>query len=433
MNKPKLLAWCDFLVPTGFGNVAKELLDTMHEDYETLIVGINYYGQTRYDTRKYFVYPVNKDDIIGFNTLINTAKNEKPDIIFLFQDIFHLHEIIPKLKEVSPKSKIVSYFPVDGQPFAKVWENVIKDSDCVITYSDWAIQVIKDALPDITKPIYKLYHGVNFNIFKPLPMREIIDQRVKIGWGGKFVVTNVNRFQPRKNISGTLRSFSMFAKGYKVCKCGNHMPLFNKRCDLNMCPPEDIIEVYDRQKKDVFLYLHMQAQEYSMGPGKTNLLQQHALNAGFSTDDVGKIIGLNARQIYGGDVTPEDVNVIYNISNINISSTTGEGCGLSLLESQATGTSSIAPNNSAIPEQLNGTGRLIRSQALYAQALDNGHLRPIVDPWEMSKALEEEYLAWKKAKVEKFIKRDCIENVLTNFQWKDKVEFLKERFREVLV
>ncbi len=430
--KPKLLAWCDFLVPTGFGNVAHNLLDTMHLDFDVTVVGINYYGNRRYDATKYFVYPVNERDPLGFKTLIDTAQREKPDLIFLFQDIFHISDLLQHLKKASPTSKIVVYFPIDGAPFSKDWVHVLDSVDTVITYSDWAIEVIRDAAPNFKGPILKLYHGVDTSVFRPLDYSDILKYKSEAKLAGKFVIVNVNRYQPRKGIQASLRAFSIFAKGYKRCKCGNIMPYHNRRCDVNWCPESDIVEAVKRRRDDIFYYMHMMSQEPSMGPGPTNTLQQHIKHAGFTEEDYGKIIGVNGKDIYSGQVSPQDVNVIYNIANVNISTTYGEGCGLSLLESQAAGTPSIAPRNSAVPEQLRNTGRLVNNVGIFAQAMDNAHLRPLVNPAEMAWALDDMYDEWKKNKAEKVVDQSCIDNINKNFLWDDKVTFLKNIFFNIL-
>lgn len=428
MSKPTLLAWCDMLVPTGFGNVSKNLLDTLHHDYDVYILGINYRGDRRYDTSKYFVYPVDSADLLGKGKFATIVDDVNPDVIFLFQDIFHISDIIePLRKKIGTDTKIISYFPVDGAPFNQAWANVLDYSDKVVTYSEWAIDVIKDSLPPVYKnlDIGKLYHGVNQKTFFPLPLNEIARLRTEFNWEEKFVVCNVNRFQPRKFIPGTALAFSMFAKGYAHCKkCGHHMPYNRKLCELNSCS-KDSLEYTQRNRNDVFLYLHMMSQEHVMGPGKANLLQAHLLNAGFEDDDVNNIIGINARHIYKEQIPESTVNNIYNASNVNISSAIGEGCGLSLIEAASTGTPSIAPCNSAIPEMLKNTGHLVPNKAVFNMALDNGHLRPIVDPWEMCKALELEYDRWVNYNGDKEVRKECIDNITTNFLWEDKVDLLK--------
>ena len=434
MNKKRLLVWSDFLVPTGFGNVAENLLDTMHEDYEVFILGINYRGDKHYDTSKYFVYPTDGQDLLGIHKLPVVLDDVKPDIIFLFQDIFHISDIIEKIRQkVGDECKIVSYFPVDGSPFNQSWSNVLDYSDAVVTYSDWAIEVVKNSLSELYQNIVieKLYHGVNQDIFFKHSKIEIEKLRRADSWENKFVVCNVNRFQPRKFIAGTSLAFSMFAKGYAYCtKCGHHMPINRKMCDLNSCSGK-YLTYHPANKEDVFLYLHMMPHEHVMGPGGANALQSHLLNAGYEDSDVNKIVGINARNIYKEKIPPKLVNNIYNASNLNISSAIGEGCGLSLIEAASSGTPSIAPRNSAIPEMLKDTGHLIDNAGVFNMALDNGHLRPIVDPWKMTEALEVEYQRWKNYLGEKEIRQKCIDNIQTNFLWDDKVSKLKNIFKGV--
>ena len=326
MKRKKLFAWCDFLVDTGFGHVSENLLKDMHQKYDVQILAINHHGEKYYNTDKYFVYPVSRDDMLGMKRLVPIIKREQPDIVFLFQDIFHISDVIDKVRSVlHPKNKIVVYFPVDGQPFSRAWGNVLNTADAVITYSDWAIKVIKDRFPDYKKEIYKLYHGVDPKIYHPINYKTILKQKENFGWLNKFVVVNINRFQPRKCIPLSIRAFSMFAKGYKICKCGNRMPLDRTSCDVNPCSARDIKKVVRHDRKDVFLYLHMMASEMSMGPGRTNVLQNHLLNASFVDEDVNEIVGVNAANIYAGAISDKVINEIYNAANINISSSLGEG------------------------------------------------------------------------------------------------------------
>jgi glycosyltransferase involved in cell wall biosynthesis len=430
-KKKKLLAWCDFLVPTGFGTVSKNLFKGLNDDYDVSVVGINYHGDKRYDSSEYFVYSVSHDDLLGIKRLPKIIEEEQPDILFLFQDIFHISDILNDLSKIVPEhTKIVTYFPVDGEPFSLGWGNIFEKSDSIITYTDWAIDVIHDRFPNANQPISKLYHGVNFEDFYPLNPSDIKKIRQTYGWSGKFVALNLNRFQPRKYIPGTARAFSMFAKGYKQCnKCNHEMPIDRNRCEL--CASKNLVKK-GKAKNDVYLWLHMMPREHSMGPSRANLLQNHLLNAGFEDTDVGTILGVNARNIYGGEVGVKEVNEMYNAANVNISTTLGEGCGLSLIEAQATGTPSIAPRNSAIPEMLRDTGWLVDNITVINQALDNAHMRPIVDIAAMRIALEDAYAKWKENGKGKVIDKACIDQCNTCFRWDDKRAELKSTFEEVL-
>ena len=428
-KKLKLLAWCDYLVPTGFGTVSANLFEDMYKYYDVSILGINYHGDRRYDTEKAFVYSVSPDDMLGLKRIHKIVEREEPDILFLFQDIFHISDIINDLaKKCEGKTKIVVYFPVDGEPFSMAWGNVFEKADAVITYTDWAIDVIKDRFPGLKTPISKLYHGVNFDDFFPFEQKEIDAIRKKYSWEDKFVAVNINRFQPRKFIPGSARAFSMFAKGYKECgDCGHKMPHDRNRCEL--CNSKKV-SMQGTPKNDVYLWMHMMAREPSMGPSRANLLQNHLLNAGFGDGDIGRILGVNARNIYGGDVPISEVNELYNAANVNISSTFGEGCGLSLIEAQAAGTPSIAPRNSAIPEMLRDTGWIIDNCGVTNMSMDNAHIRPVPDCFAITEALEDAYKKWKEAGKGKVIDEKCIANVNEHFKWEDKREHLRNVFKE---
>jgi len=64
--------------------------------------------------------------------------------------------------------------------------------------------------------------------------------------------------------------------------------------------------------------------------------------------------------------------------------------------------------------------------------MDSGHMRPVIDIWEFTKALEVEYQKWKKSGKEKVIDQACIDRAKTEFLWDDKVAFLKKMLNKAL-
>ncbi len=326
MSKPTLLTWHDFIAPTGFGNVAKNLLCDAHEEFDVTVVAINSKDPyAEYDTNKYntVVHTLSREDPLNIQALIDEAEDLQPDVIFLFQDIFNIDMVIEPVKEASPDSKIVSYFPIDGHPVYSNYQYIFKHSDILITYSDWAIDMLNDYVPNIDKPIYKLYHGVDTETFKPLGEDYIKALRSPVGWTDKLVFVNVNSYQPRKQVDLGIRAFSMFAKGYNKCEdCGHIQPLNIKSCEL--CMSRDLKNHKD-PKDDVVLYLHMMPVSSAIGTMPTDYLVSHMNNAGLTTEDFGRIISINGHNINKGEVTEKQINEIYNAADYNISSTMGEG------------------------------------------------------------------------------------------------------------
>ena len=442
MAKPVLFVWCDSpTVPTGFGIVAKNLLQNAHIDFDVNILGINEFGSHKYDPEKWFIFPVSEMDPMGFKRIENVLKENPPDIIWLFQDIFHIQTILPTIKKVCPKIPIVTYFPVDGTPFNGAWQipflpGMVQQH---ITFSQFAVDAIYDRFPylksDVThrQLIKIMYHGCDINTFKLLSKNEIREIRKRLGWKDKFVAINVNRFQPRKILPLTLRAFSLISHGYKKCKCGNYYLASKRVCDLNGCGPQQVKEEV-AAKSDVAIYLHCNSSERTMGPPKANILEAHALNAGYGDADLNKtFFYVQNRNIIGNPFTEEELCQFYNAADINVSTTLGEGWGLSLSEAAACGTSTVAPANSAIPEVLAGTkSKLIPSVAHMNMGLDSGHLRPIVSVPLFIRAVEQEYAAWVANGRKKLIDYEAIRIVHERLRWDDKREYLINEFKRQL-
>jgi glycosyltransferase involved in cell wall biosynthesis len=435
MSKPKILIWCDApVINTGFGVVAKNLFSELHKHCEVEIVGINYFGLQKYDQSQWFIYPVQKNDLLGMEPLTYAIGTNQYDIIILFQDIFHISQLLPSLKESAKNSKIISYFPIDGGPLYKEWRNVFSLSDKAITYTKYALDTIKESYPEIDiKKIDYLYHGVE-SAFKKLSRQQIKQAKREFQWADRFAAVNINRYQPRKNIPAMLRVWSLFSKGYKLCSCGNAYPKNLNFCDANRCGPEEVIKETEG-KKDVSLYLHMRPVEKANGPGKSNSLASLMEQNGFNQNDLDDgLLYVQKQNMYARPFSVDDMNKIYNAADINLSTSFGEGVGLSLIESAASGTTSIAPKNSAIIEMLEGHGVLVDNVAngIFTQPFDNSFRRPNVNTLLYVEALESQYLAWQNNNRKKIINEKAIEAVQSKFRWDDKREFIQQTIKSLL-
>jgi glycosyltransferase involved in cell wall biosynthesis len=434
MGKPKLFAWSDMLCNTGFARVAHALYENLHEDFDVSVLGINYHGLKAYDTSKYFVYPISNDDPFGYNRMGYVLNHVQPDIVFLFQDIFNIQSALPIVKQVVPKAKVVGYYPVDGSPVSRSWTGIYKPGalDKHITYSDWAVDEIKAAIPEAEKlDIGVMYHGVKEDSFYPLKKFQIKQARRERGFEDKFVALNVNRFQPRKMVALTLSAFAMFRHGYYIDKEGFWFPRTLKRHPIQHLTMNDIVDEVPGHD-DFACILHMNNYERIMGPPKSCTLAATAKNAGFKDPDYGTSLIFPTTDIMANPIPDEGINELYNLSDVNVSAAVGEGCGLSLIEASATGTTSIAPHNSAIPEMLGNTGYLCKNIATFNMGLDNGHFRPLVDVREMVKALQTEYTKWVENGRKKVVNEAAMERVDKLFRWKDKQDYLRENLLNVL-
>ena len=354
-RKTKILAYMDTpTCATGFGSVARNILMGLYSTgkYEIEILGINYFGDPH--QFPFRIWPVAiggpDGDPYGRKKIFNMIPQMEFDILFFLQDTFILNflpELIPILRSRGKKFKSIVYYPIDGMP-RKEWINNIAVCDTMVAYTQFGKQMTIEAYPELTKEIKIIPHGVNTNEFFPILDREKVAHFRKQFFGvnsDKFIFTNVNRNQRRKDIPRTIMAFKEFRK----------------------------------EVPNSLLYLHMAKKDQ-----------------GWDIEQLCASLGLNTRTdvILPENFGPnqgfprEIVNYIYNASDCVISTTHGEGFGCTWLESMATRTPVIMPNNTAMPEFITEErGYLVRSGGdinLYTVLnLDNEVVRPVVDTKDM--------------------------------------------------
>lgn len=329
MNKKQILWLSDTpTCSTGFATVSKNLLKELHKTskYEFTVVGINhngdYYDQTEYP---YKIYPAidmmaesnRYREPFGLQRFLDLLQTGQYDMAFILQDTFiieNIAKVIAQVQDLLPKERklaTIFYFPIDGEPK----ENWIKQSvslfDFPVTYTNFAKEKCLKYDPALSNKLKFIYHGVNTKDFYPYDFakRQQFRKDMLHDNAGKFLVVNVNRNQPRKDLARTLATFAEFHK----------------------------------KKPNSFLYLNCQAED--TGGNIHEMARNYDLVVGkdYSTPSM-KLFSSNQ------GVPIEILNGIYNAADLVISTTLGEGWGLSTTEAMATKTPVVMPNNTSLPE-----------------------------------------------------------------------------------
>lgn len=430
--KERLLIWGDApVVATGFGKVTKNLAERLSSDYEIGILGINYYGNEIYDTSKYFIYPVRHEDLMGFTKFEKIVEDFKPDKIFLMQDIYNIKILFDEHKDIFESIPTVIYFPVDGVPFSPIYRTMLKFFKNKIMFSEFAKRTVQYSGTDVSDcPI--MYHGVDTSIFKPLDRQLIDTTRKGLTWDNKFIITNVNRFSPRKHVSQTLRIASMFINGYRECtECGNVYPAHLSECDLNCCSLER--SMFVEGHPDAAVYLHMQIVDGLMGNLPTDLLTSHAMSAGFTGNQINRNIYYQSKNIYAKNgPTEEALNIIFNCSNVMLSTSYGEGFGLTTVEAMAAGIPvMVGRHTTNIELTSNGKfGYLINNSALLVRERDSAITRPIMDTKDALMKLRLLYKRWKIG--ESLVDYDRVDWINSTFNWDEKAAMLGDIIKKAV-
>jgi glycosyltransferase involved in cell wall biosynthesis len=386
-DKIKVLAYMDSpTCATGFGTVSKNVLIGLYNTgrYDIDIFGINYWGDPHnYPFRIWPASTNQQKDPYGRQKAIDMLPQMDFDILFFLQDTFildFLPTLIPHLKTQRPKPfKSIVYYPIDSI-LKPVWGKNIDVIDNLVAYCEFGKKETLKVLPD--RDIEVINHGVNTQEFFPRPDNEVEAFR-KQYFGmqaDKFILTNVNRNQQRKDIPRTIWAFKKFRESIPDSILYLHMAMKDQGWDLpGICESLEL-----SMNKDIIF-------PQNFGP-----------NQGYPI---------------------EILNMLYNCSDAIISTTTGEGFGLSWIEAMATKTPVIMPDNTTMTEFItDDRGYLVKSgtnDSLFTFIPhDNEVLRCLVDVDDMVEKLVHVYNNREEAKEKA---ENAYKWVTTEMNWQEHI------------
>jgi glycosyltransferase involved in cell wall biosynthesis len=343
----KMLCLFDYNAATGFATVSHNIIERFRKHFGKRlimdIVAINYirndeqgkahagYAYYLDEDKRQAVHPAiaeesNAIDPLGRHEFLRLLREHDYNIIFVIQDpgvmagkeneegvntgnlFAEIAKIKAQKKVDNRKSfKFVWYFPVDGVPLAE-WFNYIHTIDLPVAYTEYARGEVYKIRPDMKGKIKVILHGVDTKTFFPISDNDRFFLRGELfglDAAKKTVIGNVNRNQTRKDIPTTIFAFEEYLRAFNA---------------------------------NAFLYLHM-AKNDPQGWNLPMLLKQTSLVEGEH---------YMFQQKESRDITPEHLNKIYNCLDYYVTTTSGEGFGLSILEAMACGIPVIAPYHTSI-------------------------------------------------------------------------------------
>jgi D-inositol-3-phosphate glycosyltransferase len=298
----KKLLWIgDAACESGFAKVTHQILEFLRYNLDVHVLGINHRGDPH--SYPYPIYPawvMGCQDFIGLCRIQDTIEIVKPDIIVILTDPWHVKQYHDRIRKYS-EAPIVGMIPVDGKNTPGRWLNLLNHT---IFWTHFAEQEALSSGFTGDSSIIPL--GVDLNVYKNYD-----NPRTDVGLPPElldvFIVGNANRNQPRKRQDLTIQYFAEWVKEYKV--------------------------------DDAYLFLHI---------GPTG---EH----GYDAHQLMEYYGLHKRLIRSEPepwkgITEVELAKIYNCFDIQVSTTQGEGWGLTTLEGMACGVPQIVPDWSALGE-----------------------------------------------------------------------------------
>lgn len=329
-----VLIYADFGCATGFATVTKKLVDNwQHElgnNCKIIIFSINDIKNEPYEYKDASVIPgqslspEGNTDVYHREAFLSLIHGNEFNTIFFLNDIEVLRTInnhllrINELKVQNKKLqfKTVFYFPIDSKP-KKSDVDILLTFDSLITYTNYAKNVICNILPEIKDKVDVAYHGQDLKVFYPIigiDTYNLKKEKEKRFGKDAFVFGNVNRNSARKDISSTILAFNKF-------KYSNQLGI---------------------EPKNAVLYLHMNQNDY------------HGINIAHLCERLGLEIG---KDVFYPEMFSEkkgieviELNRIYNMFDVFITTTTAEGWGLTVTEAMACKIPTIVPQHTSLEE-----------------------------------------------------------------------------------
>lgn len=320
-----ILIYSDFGCTTGFGNLAKELVDRWSRqltETHITVFALNcnrknpYSYNQRVTVMPAHLYPGDGVQDVYCRSGFLCFVAEMPfDVVVMIQDIEVVNSIRPSWPTVKnilcgkgfDFPKTVFYFPVDSVPKSTNIE-CLQDFDEIITYTDYGKKVICNINPDLSEKLHIVPHGVDLKKFHPIQERKRISIRRKMFGKKSYIVGSVNRNSARKDVATTVLAYDIFRKTENGLKSA--------------------------------LYLHMNPVDPS-GVNLINLCESLGMVIGkdvFFPHKFSENIGFSENEL----------NEIYNSLDVFVSTSTAEGWGLTITEAMACGVPVICGEHTSL-------------------------------------------------------------------------------------
>ena len=324
----------------------------------TLYVNGDFYGQSRY---------------------LELLRDYNPDVVIMLNDpqvmlrllLENAYDSEQLLRQYRP---IIAYLAVDGHNHPPTW-SMLNEMTNVVAMSKFGQGFFPNSK--------MVYHGIDTDLFWPVDSQHPITisngdvlrskKECKAAMGfptDAFVVGRVDRNSGRKDYPATWKAL---------------LPVMHRH-------------------SDVIAYYHTKIQNDESGIDLLSIWSRDAETA--------------SRQRFPDSLNPyhgfkqQDLNALYNSFDLFVSTSRGEGFGLTIAEAMACGVPVIAQNVSAIPEVVGPGGKLIDPQR--EVTVPFGHDQWLSDVDAFSEAIEYAYLhrRWRRE-----TGKAGREHVVRSFQW----------------
>lgn len=348
MNKKKILLISDDIRSgSGVGNISKELiLGTAYKyDWVQLSTAIKHPQEgsilnvskavdveAGIEGSNVELVPCSNKTSTDLKFVVNAIDLKKPDLILLFGDPHLFRDLLKSNKVIREKAPIAYLNIWDNLPIPRFNKTVYESVDVLLPISRLTEYINKEVLKEVPeKPgIHYLPHGRSTKSFFKIRERD-----------DKFKTLQSFR---KALLEGQEKDFVVFSNVRNIVRkeVGVAMEGFLRFCKQIEGTEKDVLYVIhtsplDPQGPDLYAVRDILEQEY----------------------------GVYGKVKFSAELVQEDtLNLLYNVADVVLQTSSNEGWGLSLTESLLTGTPFIATATGGMLDQMNipVTGKLIKGE-----------------------------------------------------------------------
>ena len=291
----------------------------------------------------------------AFTELPSVINAEKPDIVFIYNDLSVIGVYIDQIRKAIENRffKIWAYVDVTyAAPPQAMIDVLNRDVERIFCFTkSWKKALMSQG---ITRPVDVMPHGISTSIHRPIP-RDMARQTLGLPKDA-FLFTSINKNIPRKRLDLLVVSFVKLLVRFPL------KPIF-------------MLMVADKGERGGFPLFDIFAREIKLNGG--------------SIDMYGNRLLITSKDTCYKD---EDINLLYNCGDAGVSCAEGEGFGLCSFEQMSLGIPQIVPDINGYTEYCTEENSLLVKPSLryyipqmHSSVMGEAHL---VDPEQVSKAME---------------------------------------------
>ena len=244
----------------------------------------------------------------GYKVLMDIVKKKNPDIIMIYNDMAVVARFLEEIRKVALLPRPFKVWVYCDQVYESQHQGMIdilnRDVDRIFTFTSYWKKQLKEQ--GVTRPLSVLGHGFDSKVFFTVP-RDLARKSIKLP-DDAFVIMSLNRNQPRKRYDIMLMAF---------------VELITK----NPSKPIVLLCICDKGEKGGWWLFELFVRELK--------------KKGASIEQFGNRLMISSQDMVFKD---EDVNILYNVADIGISTADGEGWGLCSFEQMGVGIPQVVPD-----------------------------------------------------------------------------------------